>query len=613
MSSAVRAPAEVSCERRADGSRILRAAEPLAEHPPTLAHSLRHWAAEAPGRVLAAERDGDGWRELTYGEAASAAAAIGQAYLDRGLGPAAPVLLLSGNSLDHLLLTLAGHLTGVPVVPVSVAYSLRSTGHGRLRHIAGLVRPGLVFAGDGDRFRPALDAAVAAAGTEPATVVSRGRRAPDTVVDDLRRTPETAAVDRARAALTPDTVAKILFTSGSTGTPKGVLNTHRMLCANQQMLRQIWPFLAAGPPVLTDWLPWNHTFGGNHNLNLVLSNGGSLYIDDGSPLPDAFGRTLDALRQVPPTICVNVPAGYAQLAQRLEADPRLACRVLSRAEIILYAGADLPDALRQRLRDLARAATGRDVPVVSSWGATETGPAATSTYGGAADGIGIPLPGVAVKLAPVGDRLEIRVRSASVTPGYVGADLSASLDEEGFYRTGDAVRPADPGGDERRGLLFDGRIAEDFKIANGTWVTVGRLRNALLSAAGVLSDVVLAGSDRPYVTAVGWLHLGRVNDLLGTAATDPAELIGHAALRDHLAGALAGLNADAGAASRVHRLALVAEPPSIDDGEITDKGHVNQRAVLTRRGAVVDLLYAERADPGLVISAAPAAGRPPSG
>ncbi|HJD85322.1 AMP-binding protein [Kitasatospora aureofaciens] len=612
MSPQVAAEARVIGRQRADGSWLLRVAEPLGEHPPTLADALLDWAARSPDAVLAAERDGDGWRSLTYGEAASAAAALGQAYLDRGLGPGRPVLLLSGNSLDHLLLTLAGYLTGVPVVPVSAAYSLRSTDHGRLRAIAGLVRPGLVFAEDGERFRAALDAVTAgpaatttgsAVGSGPTTVVS-GRPGPaDLTVAALRATAATPDVERARRALTPDSVAKILFTSGSTGTPKGVLNTHRMLCANQQMIRQIWPFVDTEPPVLTDWLPWSHTFGGNHNLHLALCNGGTLYIDDGSPLPGGFERTVEALRQVPPTVCVNVPAGYALLAQRLENDPPLAERVLSRARLLVYAGADLPDALRERLRALARKATGREVELVSSWGATETGPAATSTYGGVGDGIGIPLPGVELKLVPVGGCFELRVRGASLTPGCLGADLGGTLDEEGYYRTGDAARPLDPGGDPRHGLRFDGRTAENFKIANGTWVLAGRLRNALLSAAGVLSDVVLIGDGRPQVAAIGWLALGRANDLLGTRAADPAELLGHEGLRRHLAGALARLNAGAGAASRVERLVLVAEPPSLEAGELTDKGYLNQRVVVEQRGDVVELLYAEEPEPGRVIVA----------
>ncbi|MFI9650660.1 AMP-binding protein [Streptomyces sp. NPDC052040] len=610
MSAEVAALAGVTCEERPDGTRVLRAAGELLDHPPTLAHQLRRWAAETPDRTLAAEREGDGWRTLAYGAAAETAAALGQAYLDRGCGPHRPVLLLSGNSLDHLLLTLAGYLTGVPVVPVSTAYSLRSTDHARLRAIAALVRPGLVYAEDGDRYRAALDAAVLAAGTSPGaagevpgTVVSRRPGPGDETTGSLGRTPVGGAARRAEEGLTPDTVAKILFTSGSTGTPKGVLNTHRMLSANQQMMRQIWPFLDAEPPVLTDWLPWSHTFGGNHNLHLALCNGGSLYIDDGAPLPAAFERTVEALRRVPPTVCVNVPAGYALLAERLERDPGLARRVLSRARIILYAGADLPDALRVRLRALARTASGRDLEVVSSWGATETGPAATSTYGGVREGIGIPLPGVEVKLVPVGDRTEIRVRGASVTPGYLGTEASAALDEEGYYRSGDAVRLLDPGGDPRRGLAFDGRIAEDFKLANGTWVVVGRLRGALLSAAPVLSDVVLVGGDRSHIAAIAWPALDPANALLGTDATDPAELLAHDGLRHHLTEILTRLNTGAGAASRIERLALVAEPPSIDDGEITDKGHLNHRVVADRRKEVVELLYADDPDPARVITA----------
>ncbi|MER6916106.1 AMP-binding protein [Streptomyces sp. NPDC000594] len=603
MSAPVAPYAEVTCEERPDGSRILRVAEELGDHPSTLADAFLHGAAAHPDRVLAAERDGDAWRTLTYGAAAEAATALGQAYLNQGCGPEKPVLLLSGNSLDHLVLTLACYLTGVPAAPVSVAYSVRSTDLARLRAIATLVRPGVVYADDGDRYRRALTAAADAAGTSPATVVSRRPGEGDTTVEALRRTPVTDAVERARNGLRPDTVAKILFTSGSTGIPKGVLNTHRMLCANQQMLRQIWPHLVDEPPVLTDWLPWSHTFGGNHNLNLVLCNGGSLFIDDGSPLPEALPRTIDALRRMPPTVLVNVPAGYTQLTQVLESDPALAERVLSRARVVLYAGADLPDALRERLRAVARTATGRDIPVVSSWGATETGPAASSTWGGVHDGIGIPLPGVELKLAPVDGRAELRVRSPSVTPAYVGADLSDAFDEEGYYRTGDAARLLDADGDPRRGLAFDGRIAEDFKLATGTWVAAGRLRNALLSAAGVLSDAVLVGADRPDVAAIAWPALGRVNELLGTQVADVADLLAHDGLRRHLGTALAALNEGAGAASRVARLVLVAEPPSIDSGEITDKGYLNQHAVVERRAAEVALLHADTPDPNRVITA----------
>ncbi|UJW30251.1 AMP-binding protein [Saccharothrix sp. AJ9571] len=578
MTGAVAATARLTRTRLPDGSQVIGSAEPLGEYPPTLAHSLRYWAAATPTAVLAAERAGDGWRELTYGDALAEATALGQALLDLGLGPGAPVMVLSGNSLNHLALTLACYLTGVPIVPTSVAYSLRATDHARLRAISGLVEPGLVYAEDGSQFGAALAAVGAHA------VVGRG---PGRNLAELRGTTPTAAVDDAFAALTPDTVAKILFTSGSTGMPKGVLNTHGMLSANQQMLRQIWPFLAAGPPTLTDWLPWNHTFGANHNLHLALTNGGSIYIDDGSPKPGEFDRTVDSLRSVPPTVCVNVPAGYAQLAQRFTADPALAAHVLSRIDMILYAGADLPDELRQRLREIARRATGRDVPVVSSWGATETGPAATSTYGGADRGIGVPLPGTEIKLAPVAGRLEIRVRGASVTPGYLGADLADALDEDGFYRSGDAVRLVDEGGDPRRGMVFDGRIAEDFKLDTGTWVVSGRLRNRLLSAAGILSDAVLVGDNRSCVTAIAWPHAERLREIVGEAAdpeTDPAVL-------SHLAAVLADLNKGLGASARIERLVVTNTPPDIDAGEITDKGQLNRRAVLQCRSNLVTLLY----------------------
>jgi feruloyl-CoA synthase len=393
-------------------------------------------------------------------------------------------------------------------------------------------------------------------------------------------------------------VAKILFTSGSTGAPKGVLNTHRMLAANQQMIRQVWPFLAAEPPVIVDWLPWSHTFGGNHNLNMVLTFGGTLYIDSGRPVPGLFGPTIHNLAEVPPTVYFNVPAGYAQLVPALEADPVFAARFFCRLRLMFNAAAALPAALRDRLGELAVQAVGHPVPVTGSWGATETAPAVTTAHFPFTDArcIGAPLPGAEVKLVPAEEAYEIRVKGPMVTPGYLGRpDLTAdAFDAEGFYRSGDAVDLADPA-DPGAGLVFRGRLAEDFKLTSGTFVRVGAVRTAVLSAAALLADAVIAGEDRPYACALAWLNPAQADGL-----TD-------AQIRDALAAALGRHNAAAGSAARIERLLLLDDPASLDAGEITDKGYVNQREVLRRRAGLVDRAYAEP-PPAEVVVADPVAG-----
>ncbi len=591
------APPSVAARSRADGSVLLDSTHPLEPHERSLAEMLRAWAERIPEYVLAAQRDGGGeWRSLTYGEARSTTDALAQAFLDRGLGPDRPIMILSGNSIEHLLVTLAAYTAGVPVAPVSTAYSLMSRDHARIRAIAELIRPGLVFADGGSAFQAALRA-VAREGLGVLVARNPVPGLGGELLEHLTRTRPTAKVEEALAAVTPDTVAKLLFTSGSTGTPKGVLNTHRMLCANQQMIRQVWPFLRTDPPVLVDWLPWSHTFGGNHNLHLVLGNGGTIHIDDSKPLPPLFGRTLAALKDVAPTVYFNVPAGYAMLIPELERDPELGKIFFSRLRLLFYAAASLPEELWQRLRAVARSVTGRDVPVTSSWGATETAPAVTSAhYDPSPSGcIGVPLPGNTLKLTPYETKLEIRVKGPNVTPGYFGREdlTAAAFDDEGYYITGDAVRFVDDA-DPAKGLLFDGRIAEDFKLTSGTWVSVGTLRPALVSASGgVLRDAVIAGHERDCVCALGWLNPAGVLGLVGDDDFSPGKLAANPAVRAHLARVLTELNAAAGSSARVERLLLLPEPPSLDAGEITDKGYVNQRVVLDRRADLVARLYAE--------------------
>ena len=596
------APPRITAEQPGDGL-VLRSAEPLGAHPVTVVHSMREHAQTDPDHLLVAERHADpaaGWRGYSYGAAAEAADSIGQALLDRGLGPDRPLLILSANSVDHLLITLGAMTAGVPVAPASAAYSLQSHDHARLRAITELIRPGAVFADAADRFGPALDAL----GTVPA-IVSSGNRPGAEPLAGLLATEPGDEVKAAFAVLGPDTVAKILFTSGSTGTPKGVLNTHRMLAANQQMIRQAWPFLAQERPVIVDWLPWSHTFGGNHNVNMMLSNGGTLYVDGGRPAPGMFGQTIANLADVRPTIYFNVPAGYAQLVPALESDPDFAMRFFSRLRLMFNAAAALPEALRDRLGAVAERTTGRHIPVTGSWGATETAPAVTSAHFEFADArcIGVPLPGAEVKLAAVEDAYEIRVKGPMVTPGYFARpDLTAdAFDEDGYYRTGDAVVLADPA-EPNAGLLFAGRVAEDFKLATGTFVRVGTVRTALLSAIPVLSDAVLAGENRDYVSALAWLNVAEAGKLLGEDLVAATDLIRSEPLHRHLAQALAEHNDAAGSSARIERLVVLVQPASLDDGEITDKGYVNQRKVLARRAGLVELLYADPAPDGVIIA-----------
>jgi feruloyl-CoA synthase len=561
------APAKIELDKRADGSMLLRSPQQLGPYSRCITEWLVEWSDRAPTRVFLAERKGDEWRKIPYREAYGAVRRIGQALLDRGLNAEKPVAILSDNGIDHALLALGAMHVGVPLAPVSPAYSLLSKDFGQLTYIFELVKPGLVFAAEPQKFGPALDAV----------------GAKSTPVAELLETNPGSTLEREFLKVGPDTVAKILFTSGSTGMPKGVINTHRMLCANQQMALQAWPFVQDKPPVLVDWLPWNHTFGGNHNFNLVLRHGGTLYVDGGKPVPGLVETTVRNLKEVAPTMYFNVPRGYDLLLPFLEKDAELRRNFFRELQMVFYAAAALPQNLWDRLSRLAREERSGDFAMLSAWGSTETSPLATSVHfhmerPGV---IGLPVAGCELKLVRCGGKLEVRVRGANVTPGYYRRpDLTAAaFDDEGFYRIGDAVKFADSA-DPAKGIVFDGRVAEDFKLSTGTWVNVGVVRVKLIAAADpIVQDAVITGHDRDEVGALVFLS---------PAAKDlkPDEL------SSRLSGVLTKLALEGGSSTHPTRLLVTTEPPSIDANEITDKGYMNQRAVLERRAALVERLYA---------------------
>lgn len=588
-------------EHRDDGSVLMRAKQPLGAYPKVITERLLHWAQVAPDRTFFAWRTPEGHARITYRETLDAIRPLGQALLDRGLSADRPLAILSGNDLQHLLLALAAQHAGVPFAPISPAYSLLSRDFAALRHVMGSLSPGLVYVSDPQRFEPAIDAAlvgdVEVVAPAPRQRTLRGRAS--TAFESLAATTPSEELDRRHAAIDPDDVAKILFTSGSTGAPKGVINTHRMLCSNQQMILQTLPCLGDEPPVLVDWLPWHHTFGGNHNIGIVLYNGGSLHLDEGRPIPGAFAESVRNLHDVTPTMYLNVPKGYEELAQALRQDRALAKKFFGRVQVLFYAAASLSQHVNDELQRIAIESCGERLIFVTGLGSTETAPMAICRPWPSelASAIGLPVPGVEVKLTPMGEKLEARVRGPNVTPGYWRQDAltRAAFDDEGFYGMGDAVRPEDPR-DVSKGLVFDGRIKEDFKLSTGTWVSVGPLRTKIvLHFAPYLRDAVITGEARAEVAMLGLADLDACRTLCADLRADApmADVLAHPSVRQCFLDRLTTFAAGAtGSASRVTRMILMEDPPSLDAGEVTDKGSLNQRAILARRHALVDALYA---------------------
>jgi feruloyl-CoA synthase len=594
---------------RPDGTLLLRSTETLAPHPLRLTERLLHWAAHAPDRVFIAQRekpDVDAapdaalgpWRRLTYAQTLSQVLRLANWLLTTEVSPQRPVAILSENSIEHGLLCLAALHVGLPVSVIAPAYSLRSTGFEKLRHALTLLTPGLLFAADGRQYGPALRAL---AGDTAVLVVDNVLpELPDvTLFADVLQRPVTdfGVVEAAYAQIQPHTVAKILFTSGSTGLPKGVINTHENICTNWQQITQTFPFMENGGLVLIDWLPWNHTFGGNHNFGLTLYNGGTLYLDEGNPTPAGIALTAANLRECRPTMYCNVPKGFADLLPYLRRDPALAANFFADLKLLFYAGAGLPQHVWDALEELAVATTGEKIVIATGLGCTETSPSAlfSAQPGGFAGLLGVPVPELELKLVENGGKREVRYRGRNVMPGYWrNPEATANaFDEEGFYCTGDALRFVDAA-NPNAGLVFDGRIAEDFKLNTGTWVSVGTLRIKLIEAGrGLIADAVITGHDQDYVGAIIFPDVSHCHRLTQAEPLAMADLVQHPAVLAALEQVLAAFaETSTGSASHVRKAVFADFLPQLDRGEITDKGSLNQRAILANYPALLEQIYA---------------------
>ena len=587
-------------EHKPNGVVYVRSTEALQAYPDQFTDCLRCWAQKAPNRVFLAQRGPNGgWESTTYADAWSRVRRIAAGLLRLGLSSTTPLMILSGNSIEHALLALAAMYVGIPYAPIAPSYSFPVREYGALEHVWQNLAPGIVFVQDGSRFVPALKAVLRG----NVHVVHHGS-APDGFrsisLDDLEHTEPSPDLDRSNEQTGPDSIAKILYTSGSTGLPKGVITTNRMLCSNQQMLRQVMPCLGEEPPVICDWLPWNHTFGGSHNFGIALYNGGTLHIDSGKPTPESFTETVCNLHEIAPTAYFNVPKGYDMLVEFLRRDVVLRRAFFSRLKLLFFAAAGLNQRTWDELKQIAFESCGEEILIVTGLGATESAPFALSTgiEGSSPGWIGLPVPGVEAKLAPLGERTEVRLRGPSITPGYWRRpDLNASaFDEENYYRMGDAVRLVDPS-DPQKGFLFDGRLNEEFKLSSGTWVRTGTLRMRLLAHFdGLLRDVVLAAPDRDYVAALLFPSLEACRKLVShlPEPASAADLLSHPQVRSAIE---QGLNSFAlenpGISTHVQRAILLDSPPSMEARELTDKGTLNQAAVLKNRSAAVDDLYRE--------------------
>ncbi len=587
-------------DRRPNGVIYVRCPQRLGEYPERVTDRLEHWAAHSPDRVFLAQRGPSGdWQTVTYAQALTRVRKLAGGLLTHGLSPERPLMILSGNSIEHGLLALAAMYVGIPYAPIAPAYSLAVKEYIALTHLWQNFAPAMVFADDGMKFGRALNAVVHK-DTKVIYHCSPAIGIPGISLAELESSTPSGPLDDAHQRTGPESIAKILYTSGSTGLPKGVITTHRMLCSNQQMLLEVLQFLGDEPPVLCDWLPWNHTFGGSHNFGIALYNGGSYYIDSGKPTPELFAETVRNLREVSTTAYFNVPKAYEMLVTHLRADETLRQTFFSRLQCLFFAAAGLSQHVWNDLQDLAFEMCGEEILVVTGLGATESSPYALSTGadGAAAGHLGLPAPGVELKLVPVEEKIEARLRGPSITPGFWRRpDLDeAAFDEENFYCLGDAVKFLDPS-DPLKGFIFDGRLNEDFKLSSGTWVRVGPLRMRLLAHFGILlEDVVIAGTDREFTTALFFPALEVCRKLCPDVPPDAsaAEVLSHPEIRAVFRERVQSFaSASTGSTTRIDRAILLDQPPSLEAQEITDKGTINRKAVLKNRAGLVEALYAE--------------------
>jgi feruloyl-CoA synthase len=595
-----------AAQHRADGTTIISSIDTLGDYPRSIVDALESWAHKTPDAVLIADREGDGWREFTFAQVLSSIPPLAQALLDAGLSAERPLIVISGNEVEHFLLGMAAIWVGIPYAPISPAYSLVSTDFGKLKHIAALLTPGMIYASDGQKFASAINATFGA--DIPLIVRSNPIESRQNFVfADLLKTEVTPAVAAAHATITPDTVAKFLFTSGSTGMPKGVITTNRMMACNQEMIRTALAYFRDEKPVLLDWMPWNHVAGGSHNVGICVYNGGSFYIDDGQPTPGRFGRTLENLKTVQPTFFTNVPKAYEFLVAAFAEHPEARKNLFAKLKLLQYAGAGLSQHVFDGLDRAAQEETGHRVMIITGYGSTETAPFAfTTTWPvNEAGHIGLPAAGMSVKLVPNGDKTELRIKGPNVTPGYWRdpAKTAEAFDEEGFYMIGDAVRYADTT-DLTKGLVFDGRVTEDFKLSTGTWVNFASVRSSVINAcAPLIRDVAITGLDLNYLGAMIFPDFEACARHAGLpTGSDAASVLAHPAVQEAFKTALSSLaTKSTGSSNHVARAVLMAELPSIDKGEVTDKGSINQRAVRAHRADLLAALYAEVPGPDIIL------------